>query len=160
MRNWLEEILQDPSNFTLVLEAAAFYHSEYEKMAKIIHKDSIVGSRLMDLSTSMSGMAEHVHARHSEVQSIVDHLGILETTATQKARKHYIENYNRTLGSHQINDYAKADPAVIKIKEIMLQLTLVMNKWEGVSKGLVLLGYQLHNIVELKKIGLDEIYIN
>jgi hypothetical protein len=159
MKNWVEEICSDPDNFGIILEAYEYYSDQYETVRSEIAVEKIRGARIRDVSARMPGLADIVHARWSEITAISDHLEILILSATQKARKFYIEGYNRTLGSHQVSDYAQADPAVIDLKKILLRIVLIQNKWEGLSKGLERLHFQLRNLIELQKAGFDDMRI-
>jgi hypothetical protein len=159
MRNWVEEIASEPDNFALVLEAYEYYCDHYEIVSNETKLEHFSGDSVWDISLKTPGLAEHVHARWSEINAISDHLELLILSATQTARKHYIEGYNRVLGSHQVSDYAQADPSVISLRQLLLRIKLIQNKWEGVSKALERLHFQLRNLIELEKAGVRDLRI-
>jgi uncharacterized protein YmfQ (DUF2313 family) len=159
-RNWVEEICTDPDDFGLVLEAYDYFCMEYETLRAELSLEKVRGSRLTEMSIKMPSYTDHIQSNWSEIVAISDHLGTLITAATQKARKKYIENYNRELGSHQVKDYAEAEPEVLQIRQILLRIEMIRNKMEGLSKAAERLHFQIGNLIRLKEAGLDEMCIN
>lgn len=159
-RNWVEEICSDPDDFSIILDAYDFFNSEYERLRVELSVEKLRGTRAADLAVKIPSYTDQIQSHWSEIMAISDHLDILITAAKQKARKKYIENYNRELGSHQVKDYAEAEPEVLDIRKIVLRIELIKNKMEGLSKAGERLHFQVGNLIRLKEAGLDEMCIN
>jgi len=157
--NRVDAILKNPNDHSLVVEACQYSLEECETLRKTLLPENERGSRLMDWAIKIPYLSDTVNSKWSEMKAIEQHMETLISVATQKARKKYIENYNRELTGYQVNDYAKADPAVIELCQLQVRVTLAVNKWEALSKGFAQFSYQIRYIMESRKNGLDEMSI-
>lgn len=156
MRNWLVLISGRPDDIAIIDEAYVYFSAEYEKARFELRPENLEGRRIREVAAKIPGMAEDVYAHWAELKAIVHFLENRVQAATQKSRKFYLEGYNKTLGANQVENFAKADPEVIKLLDIQIKIELILNKWEGVTKGLASLSYQIKNLTELRVAGFEE----
>lgn len=156
MSAWLDKITADPDDLTPVLAAYEHYRAEYESFRQEIDDNRLKGRRVIEVGGRIPGLSEHVYAQWSHIKAIVEVLELRLLAATQKARKFYVDGYPAKLGAHQVESFAKADPHVLAVSELLIRMNLVKDLWEGVSKGAERLHYQIGNIVEMRRGGLED----
>ena len=156
MRDHMIRISNAPDDMTLVNDAYDWFTGEYEIYRKLIDRDNLRGRKILDVSVDIPGLSEHVYAQWAELKAIVDILEIRVIAATQKARKFYTEGYAKSLGVQQVERYADADPGVLALVELVVHIKLVLNKWEGLSKGIERLHHQLRTVAEMRRADLEE----
>lgn len=155
MINWFDKI-STAKDLTPIVEAYEYYSSEYILISKQLEEKSLKLIKIEDVSTRLVGWSDQAYARWSELKAIVELLDIKILVAVQKARKHYTENYARDLGAQRVEKYADADKEVVDLKELQISMRLILNKWEGISKAVDKLSFQLRLIVDLRKAGIEE----
>lgn len=153
MSRWLRQIAQNPDDFSFVGDAILYFDSIYDDYRK---KLDVKGKILINVGAEIPDLTEKIASIWSEIKSIYDIIELKKIAAIGKARKKYIEHYNRTLSASQVEKYAEVDPEVLSISEILIEIEFLRYKWEGLSKGVERLHQQLRIITEMRRGGLEE----
>ena len=69
----------------------------------------------------------------------------------------YNENYQRALGSRDIQQYMKSDPQYVAAAEILLEVVHVKRRLEAIVEALKSFGWSLNNIVKLRIAQLEHV---
>lgn len=156
MSKWLDRLASDPTDLTPVAEAYEHYVAEYERFRAELDERNLRGSKITHVAGRIPGLSEYVYAQWSQIKAIVELMELRVQQATQKARKYYTEGYPKQLNAYQIENWAKSDNEVLTLTELVIQMKLVQDQWEGISKGVERLHHQLRCIVDLRKVGLED----
>lgn len=136
----------------IIAEAYSFFDAEYEESRAELDVD---GKLIEAVAKRIPGNIEYRYGQLQVLEGIIANIEKREQVAQGKARKAFLEHYNRTLTERQIERYAEVDPKVIEMRELRELISLVRNKYLGVSKGFESMHYQLGNMVKLRAAGLD-----
>ena len=153
MNSWLRRITQNPNDLSYVGDAILYYEGLYEDYRK---KLNVKGEVIIKVGAEIPDLTDKVYAFWSEIKAIFEIVELRKETAVGKARKHYIEHYNRTLTSYQVENYAKVDSEAIAFSELLIEIDFIKNKWEGLSKGIERLHHQIRIISEMRKGGIED----
>ena len=153
MTKWLHKISFDPMDFQAVLDAYTYFEDQYEYFRKEL---DIKGKNINQVAAKIPGLSEYHYAQMSEVRAIFDNIELEYESVKQKARKFYLENYNRTMTAGQVENYADNNQDVIEMKRIMVQMKFMLNLWEGLSRGIERLHHQVRIISDNRRGGLDD----
>jgi hypothetical protein len=151
---WLNAVATSAENdFGAVGDAIEYFDALYEVTNKNLN---VKGKVLIDIGWKLAGLADTVYASWSEIKAICELLELRKNAAIGKARKQYIEHYNRDLSQNQVENYAKVDPAVVEISQIIIHMQFILNKWEGLSKAIERLHYQIRLIGDMRRAGMED----
>jgi len=153
MSAWFTRITASPADYTPVLDAYEHFEREYLIIVKELE---VRGKLINDVSGRIPGLSEYVYAQWAEIKAILAYLRLRLETVTQKSRKYYIEAYDRKLAAPQVEHFAKSDKDVIILAELIITLELLLDRWEGVSRGVERLHHQLRLLGELRKGGIED----
>jgi len=154
VRRWLREITSSPDDFECVADAILHFESEYDVFCKKIADAK--GAVLVKVASEIPDMTLKVHDRWAELNAIYDVMELRKAALVGQKRKHFIEHYQRTLNSQQVEKYAESDAEVLVVSEVLIEIDFVRSKWEGLSKSLERLHHQLRSIMEMRRAGLEE----
>lgn len=152
--HWYAKIAQSATLDAATLTAAlTWFEQQYaEASAELECK----GERICTIGQRLPGLVGYRHRQLQELEAIVDYLQILEDEAKGRARRHYLEHYNRTLTERTVEKYAECEPAVITVAEWRNRVALMRNCFESITKHQECLHYQLGNISRLVAAGYAE----
>lgn len=140
------------ANITELPNALDWFENEYTK-AKV--EVRITGSVEMQ-SRDLPGIVEQRFSQLQELEAILEHLNIqMNKTRTARFRK-YLETYNRALTSRDAEKFADGDDEVIGYQELINEVALMRNKWQGIIKTLEIKGFQINNVIRLKIAGQED----
>lgn len=150
---WYRKITSAPEgDFTPLGEALEWFEDEYETARKELN----VKGRLTEAEARLPGNAEYYYGLSVELEGILKWLEIQIDKTLAKARRQYLEHYNRQLTDRMAEKYAEADPSVIDLRLLANHVALMRNKYHGITKGLEYLHFQLGNITQLYKAGIED----
>lgn len=149
----LDAVALSPKDFTPVAEAIVHYEALYEEMRG--HLD-VKGQFVTEVAAKVAGLTETIYASWSEIKAISQIMELRKLAMIGQARQSLIEHYNRSLSVAQVENYAKVDPETIAVAEILIQVTYVLDKWEGLSKGVERLHHLLRLIGDMRRAGMDD----
>lgn len=147
--DWFQKVVAD---IGATSDAIVYYTTEYEAARKDI---PFVG-RIEGLCQKLPGIFSYRWAQLQEIESIIEHLQLLEEKERTSKTRWYMEHYNRQINERTARDYASTDDEVLAIIQIRHQVALVRNKFIALTKGYETMHYQLSNIVKLHCAGLED----
>jgi len=146
---WYSRITQDIS----VLPDFITY---YEKELDDARKEVKIHGNLEKQLAALPGSTEFRFYQIQEIEAVLEFLNIQLRKIRRKHFKQYLENYPRQLSSRDVEKYVDGEQEVIDYEMLINEVSLLRNRWLGVSKGLESKGFQISNIVRLRVAGLDD----
>lgn len=154
MSRWYSRVSSAPEgDYTDLVEMLAWFEDELERSRVSLETD---GRRLEDLMKRIPGYAEYYYGLLQELEAVREFLEIRRERIHLEARKRYMEHYHRTLQERTAEKYADGDPDVLDMRLLINEVTLVRNKYLGVTKRIEYLHFQLTNVRELRKAGIED----
>ena len=151
MKKYYKEIVED-NNLDEVPDAILYYNSELEES----RKDLEIKGSVMHMASRMPGIIEYRFSQLQELEAICQHITIVKNKAFAMAFKSYFEGYNKTMTSRDAEKYANGDDTVIDLAIILNSISVVRDKYLGLTKALESKHYQLTNIIKMKAAGIDD----
>jgi hypothetical protein len=140
------------NDLTVLPDAIEYYESELVQAKSEV---KITGN-IEKQSASMPGIVEHRYSQLQEIEAILEFLNIeLRKLKSQTFRK-YLENYNRSLSSREVDKFVEGEEEVVEFEKIINEFALIRNKWLSISKALEIKQWQLTNIIKLRVSGLED----
>jgi len=104
----------------------------------------------------MPGIVEHRFNQLQELEAILEYLNIELRRLRSKFFKQYLENYQRSLSSRDVEKYVDGEADVVDYEKIINEFALIRNRWLGVLKALDQKQWQITNIVKLRVAGMED----
>lgn len=152
MSKYLQMIKDDANNLSKVLE---YFNNEYEEA----RQDLKVKGNLMQESSKLSSIIEYRYSQLQELEAIIGYFDIKLKGIKSSLYQKMMTTSSRMLSSTDIKQYIDGDKNVIDIQMIINDITLVRNKFVGLTKGYETKNFMISNIVKLQIAGLDTIII-
>jgi hypothetical protein len=70
--------------------------------------------------------------------------------------RHYLENYNRTLASKDIDQYIMSDQRYQNAENVVAEIEVIYDKMSGLVENLRAKGWSISYIVKLRSTGLED----
>ena len=135
--------------------ALEYFNKEYEEAREEV---KIKGS----LTECVAKISSRYEYRVSQLQDIEAKLRHFEIKLSQRKSTLYqknLENYQRALSSSDIKIYIEGQPEIVATQQIINEVTLVRNKFLGLTKGFETANYQLSNLSKLYAAGVDGVQV-
>lgn len=142
-------------NDNILPSALEYFNKEYEKARAEV---KIEGS-LTECVSKISSRYEYRVSQLQEIEAILRHFEIKLSQKKSVLYQKYLENYQRALSSSDIKIYIEGQPEIVAIQQIINEISLVRNKFLGLTKGFETANYQLSNISKLYAAGVDGVQI-
>jgi hypothetical protein len=107
-------------------------------------------------AAEMPGIVEHRFNQLQEIEAILEYLNIELRRLRSSFFKKYLENYQRTLSSRDVEKYVDGEADVVDYEKVINEFALVRNKWLGVLKALDQKQWQITNVVKLRVAGMED----
>jgi len=107
-------------------------------------------------AATMPGIVEHRFNQLQEIEAILEYMNIELRKLRSSYFKKYLENYQRSLSSRDVEKYVDGEKDVCDYEMIINEFALVRNKWLGVLKALDQKQWQITNIVKLRVAGMED----
>jgi hypothetical protein len=104
----------------------------------------------------MPGIVEHRYNQLQEIEAILEYLNIEQRRLRSQFFKKYLENYQRSLSSRDVEKYVDGEADVVDFEKIINEFALLRNKWLGIIKGLDIKQWQLSNVIKLRVAGMED----
>jgi len=111
-------------------------------------------------ATELPAYVELRFAQLQELEAILEHLNIQLRKKRSEYLRKYLENYNKALSSRDAEKYADGETEVVAISELINQVALMRNKFQGITKGFEIKHFQLSNVIKLRVAGMEDADIN
>lgn len=142
-------------NDNMLPSALEYFNDEYNKARDEV---KIKGS-LTECVSSISSRYEYRVSQLQEIEAILRHFEIKLSQKKSVLYQKYLENYQRALSSSDIKIYIEGQPEIVAIQQIINEISLVRNKFLGLTKGFETANYQLSNLSKLYATGVDGVQI-
>lgn len=151
MRKYYKEIVEE-NNLDEIPDAILYYNLQLEES----RKDLDIKGSVMKMASMMPGIIEYRFSQLQELEAICQYIEIVKNKAFSMAFKSYFEGYNKTMTSRDAEKYANGDDTVIELAIILNSITVIRDKYLGLTKALESKHYQLTNIIKMKAAGIDD----
>lgn len=150
---WYRKISADPNDLSPIPDAVEWFQEEYEEARKEL---KIKGERIDQVAASIPGLIEYRFAQLQELETVLKYLEEVEKRKLVEKTKWFMENYPRAISESVAKQYAAADQEVFDIARVKFEVATVRNNFLALFKGIEAMHYQIKNIVDLRKAGLDD----
>ena len=106
--------------------------------------------------SKLPGITEHRFNQLQEIEAVLNYLNIQLRKIRRKHFQKYLEHYARALTSRDAEKFADGDEDVIMYQELVNEVALMRNKWQGIIKTLDIKGFQINNVIRLKIAGQED----
>ena len=131
--------------------------SYYEKELENAKSDVTVHGHVETNIKELPGVTEHRFHQLQEIEAVLEYLNIELRRTRRKHFKNYLENYQRSLSSRDVEKYVDGENEVVDMEILINEVALLRNKWLGIMKGLDTKQWQLGHIVKLRTAGMEDI---
>ena len=146
---WYSEVSR---NVGKIPNAVAFFEKELNE-AKLEVK---LKGNVERAAAEMPGIVEHRFNQLQEIEAILNYLNIELRRLRSSYFKKYLENYQRSLSSRDVEKYVDGEADVVDYEKIINEFALLRNKWLGVLKALDQKQWQITNVVKLRVAGMED----
>lgn len=152
MSYWYTQVIRDLANIPACID-------DFYKELAVAKTEVKLAGHLEKASASLPGIVEHRFGQLQEIEAILQYLNIDLSKTRSMLFKKYLENYNRTLSSRDVEKYVDGEPDIVDMEKLINEFALLRNQWLGIVKGLEIKGFQINNIVKLRASGLDDVFV-
>ena len=146
---WYSEISRDVSKIT---DAVNYFENELQQARQEVK----LKGNVEKAAAEMPGIVEHRFNQLQEIEAILNYLNIELRRLRSSLFKKYLENYQRSLSSRDVEKYVDGERDVVDYEKIINEFALIRNKWLGLLKGLDQKQWQITNIVKLRVAGMED----
>lgn len=146
---WYSEVSR---NINKIPDAIAYFEAELNDAKNEVK----LSGNVERASSAMPGLVEHRFNQLQEIEAILNYLNIELRRLRSSYFKKYLENYQRSLSSRDVDRYVDGEADVVDYEKIINEFALMRNKWLGVLKGLDQKQWQITNIVKLRVAGMED----
>ena len=107
-------------------------------------------------ASQLPGIVEQRFNQLQEIEAILEYLNIELRRTRSKTFKKYLENYQRSLSSRDVEKYVDGEADVVDMEKIINEFALLRNQWLGIIKAIDQKQWQITNIVKLRAAGLED----
>ena len=150
MAQWYAKVSQDISHLPSCIDYF------YKELADAKGETKIYGN-IEKASSILPGIVEHRFNQLQEIEAVLEYLNIELRRVRSKTFKKYLENYQRSLSSRDVEKYVDGEADVVDMEKIINEFAMLRNQWLGIVKGLDIKQWQLGNIIKLRAAGLEDI---
>ena len=146
---WYTEVRNDISN---IPDAIDYYQKELID-ARI---DVKISGLVEKAASKIPGIIEHRYSQLQEIEAILNFLNIELRRIRSAYFKKYLENYQRSLSSRDVEKYVDGEPDIVDQELLINEFALLRNKWLGVLKALDAKGFAINNVIKLRTAGMED----
>jgi hypothetical protein len=147
--NWYSKVVADWSKIPECIDY-------FEKELKDARNEVKIYGNVEKNATMLPGYVEQRFGQLQEIEAILEHLNIQLRKKRSEYLRKYLENYNKALSSRDAEKYSDGEAEVIAISELINQVALMRNKFQGITKGFEIKHFQLSNIIKLRVAGMED----
>jgi hypothetical protein len=148
--SWYSKVSKDIAHLPDCIE---YFYKEID----IARAEVKIYGKVEKASASLPGIVEQRFNQLQEIEAVLEYLNIELRRIRSKAFKKYLENYQRTLSSRDVEKYVDGEADVVDMEKIINEFAMLRNQWLGIIKALDIKQWQLSNIIKLRAAGLDDI---
>lgn len=148
--SWYRKVIADQ---TKLEDALDYYNAQYMDGLNDL---KVENKTIWEVSKSLSGWTAFRYGQYRELCAIYDYFELECKKILKDKTQNYLEHYNRALSDRMATQYAEADQDVISYRQLLLEIKLVLEKYEGLTKGLSALNYQLSTLARMREAGIED----
>ena len=148
-KDWYYEVIKDWSKL------ADFIEYFNEKAAETRIELSMKG-RIEDHAKKLPTVTEQCFTRLQIINAVLRYFEVELEKTRSVHYKTFLEHYQRTLTSRDIEKYIDGEENVISTSLLINEISLLRNVYVSLTKGLEIKGFQLNNITKLRSAGLED----
>lgn len=150
---WYRKATASTDDLSGVADAIEYFQAQYEEARGEL---DVRGQRIDQVASRIPGLLEHRFAQYREIESIMEWLDKLRERAVMTEFQRVQAHYGRKQSDANYRKIADIADEVWALDQIRIEIGAVRDNFHALFKGLEALHFQIRNIVELRKIGLDE----
>ena len=150
--SWLGKVTDDIGNIVPSLE---YFNRELQDAEKEVH----LTGNLERASAAMPGLMMYRFNQLQELEALLEHVNIAQRKCRSKFYRKYLEGYNRTLSSRDVEKYIDGEDEIVALSELINEVAFLRNQYLGIMKALDNKQWQITNIVKLRTAGMEDITI-
>lgn len=150
MSSWYYKITSD---FSEIPNFIYHYENELESARQEL---SLKGKTLEKHAAELPGLVEYRFAQLQEIEAILEYLNIKLRKERALEFKKYLEAYNKALSSRDAEKYVDGVESIVDLTMIVNEVSLLRNKFLGISKGFEAKNFMTGHIIKLRVAGLDD----
>jgi len=146
---WYNQVSKDVS---CIPDAIEYFNRELQEA----RAETKISGLVERAAANLPGIFEHRFNQLQEIEAILEYLNIeLRKLKSYYFRK-YLENYNRSLTSREVDRFVDGEADVVDYEKIINEFALLRNKWLGLLKALDQKSFSLNNVIKLRTAGLED----
>ena len=130
-----------------ILEKLPVYEDKV-KAAEPIFK--LEGRRLEEIARTLPYYQSSYDQSYQELKALEDWLNNIKEKKTAKYWKKYLEGYQRTLTSRDIQAYIAGEKEIVELNQIIIEVTLLKNHLSAIVEAIKQLGWMLGHVTKLR----------
>lgn len=134
------------SDMTPVAEMVEHYEKELVAVHEWLKVD---GLRLVRVGRELPGWHAYRAAQLDEIEAVIKLVDVLVEREMQVQRKKYLEGYAKALNATTAEKYAEAEPTVVDLTLLRIELDHLKGRFSAGIKGMESLRYWLKTQAEL-----------
>lgn len=152
MAGWYSKVTADPDDLTPLVDCCEYFEARYEELRKELKPSG----RIETIQMRLPGLHDYAYGMLQELEAIIIYLEARLDQVRARVHRDYMEKYNRALTSRDAEKYTDGHDDVFQWAMLKNQVSLVRNKYLGLTKGLSSLDYALSNVVKLRAGGIED----
>ena len=148
--SWLNKVTDDIGNIVTSLQY-------FDRELQDAKKEVCLTGNLERASAAMPGLIEYRFNQLQELEAILGHVNIALRKCRSKFYRKYLEGYNRTLSSRDVEKYIDGEDEIVALSELVNEVAFLRNQYLGIMKALDNKQWQITNIVKLRTAGMEDI---
>jgi hypothetical protein len=151
--SWYQKIVADPDNLEPLVGAMEYFEEQYQDG---LNDMNVSGKRLWDMSKKLPGLMAYRYGQYKELEAIGHFLDLKIRKHTKSAMEDIMTHYNRAMSERTAEKWAEADEVVVTFKMLKIEVDLLMRKFEGLTKGIEQMHFQMSNLVKMRDAGIED----
>lgn len=146
---WYQEIVSD-------LEKIPDFLEFYSKELTDAKNEARISGKLEKNMVDLPGITEHRFNQLQEIEAVLEYLNIRLRRIQRIHFQRYLENYQRTMSSRDIDKYVNGEPEVADFECIINEVALMRNQYLGIMKALETKNFMVGHLSKLKVAGMED----
>ena len=149
---WYSKVTSNPADLEMLLKCIEYYDAQHLEAQRELKPTG----KVMDLCSRIPAMVEYRFGQLQELEAILAFYERRALKVKLEKKRGFLEHYNRNLTDRQADQYAEIDDEVQVLAQIVEEVAMLRNKFLGLTKGFDFLHFQMNNIIQLKKAGIED----
>jgi len=149
MPHWYAKVSRDLAHLPACID---YFYNELDTARKEVK----LHGNIEKAASHLPGIVEQRFNQLQEIEAVLEYLNIELRRTRSKIFKKYLENYQRSLSSRDVEKYVDGEAEVVDMEKIINEFALLRNQWLGIIKAIDQKQWQITNIVKLRVAGLED----